>query len=641
MDEEWKGNDLIFKTYVKGAENGDGKRPAEKVKDRDFIRTFEDASHYPSFGAILNQEYIDVSFDDTQMYDRFLDMAEANDWRFLALPSTHGGHTYWKKPAVVPKSGKDKKTAAGFVVDIHHGSTYIPLRVHGKSRFPPDYDIEPGEQYQELPEELWPVNTTVNLWNMKAGDGRNDDLFKYIMVLSGQRMSKDTVRRILRNANHFVFRESLADDELETITRDEAFSRPVFTTDSGSLLVDVFGDYLIGTHNIIQINHQLHVYAGGVYLSDKNSMSRAMRSEIRTIKRAQKAETLDYLQDMAPSRQMADERYIAFRNCIYDLETGSTRPFDPGIVVTNMIPHDYRPDVECALTDGVLDRLACGDPHIRDLLEECIGYCFYRSNFLNVAFIMTGDKSNGKSTFLKAMQALLGADNISSLDLKELSDRFSTAMMFGKLANIGDDISDEFIPDASQFKKITDGGRIKAEHKGVDPFEFNPYVKLLFSANSMPRVKDRTGAVLRRLIIIPFEAVFTDTDPDFDPNIGKKLRSEESMSYLINVGLRGLQRLIRRRAFTASDKVREMKRQYDFDNNPILGFIDECDVDRDILNEATSTVYQAYTTYCKENNMTALARNVFTKQICKNVGCESVVKRIGAERVRIFERGTE
>ena len=128
---------------------------------------------------------------------------------------------------------------------------------------------------------------------------------------------------------------------------------------------------------------------------------------------------------------------------------------------------------------------------------------------------------------------------------------------------------------------------------------------------------------------------------DFDPNIGKKLRSEESMSYLINVGLRGLQRLIRRRAFTASDKVREMKRQYDFDNNPILGFIDECDVDRDILNEATSTVYQAYTTYCKENNMTALARNVFTKQICKNVGCESVVKRIGSERVRIFERGTE
>ena len=129
LDEEWKGNDLIFKTYVKGAENGDGKRPAEKVKDRDFIRTFEDASHYTSFGAILNQEYIDVSFDDTQMYDRFLDMAEANDWRFLALPSTHGGHTYWKKPATVPKSGKDKKTALVFGVICAWSSSFVSLKL--------------------------------------------------------------------------------------------------------------------------------------------------------------------------------------------------------------------------------------------------------------------------------------------------------------------------------------------------------------------------------------------------------------------------------------------------------------------------------------------------------------------------------
>ena len=636
MMDEWKGNSQIFKTYVKGAENGDGKRPAEKVKDRAFIRTFEDASNYPSFGAILNPDCIDVSFDDRKMYERFLEMAEANQWKCLALPSTHGGHTYWKKPATVPKSGKVRKTAVGFVVDIHHGSTYIPLRVHGAARYPPDYDIYKDEQYQELPEELWPVNTTVKLWNMRAGSGRNDDLFKYIMVLSGQRMDKDTVRRILRNTNRFVFKEPLEEGELETILRDDAFSKPVFTTDSGSLMVDVFGDYLIGHHNIIQINHQLHVYQSGVYVAGKDALSRAMRSEIRAIKRAQKAEAMDYLQDTAPSREMADERFIAFRNCIYDVEAGSTQAFTPGIVITNQVPHDYRPDAYCKLTDHVLDRLACGDPGIRQLLEECIGYCFYRSNFLNAAFILTGDKSNGKSTFLKAMQALLGADNISSLDLKELGDRFSTAMMFGKLANIGDDISDEFIPDASQFKKITDGGRIKAEHKGVDPFEFNPYVKLLFSANSMPRVKDRTGAVLRRLIIIPFDAVFTDADPDFDPNIGKKLRSEESMSYLINVGLAGLQRLIRRRAFTASDKVQEMKRQYDFDNNPILGFIDECDLERDIYNESTSDVYRMYVTYCADNKMTPLARNVFTKQICQHVGCGVKVQRVGNKTPRVF-----
>ena len=47
------------------------------------------------------------------------------------------------------------------------------------------------------------------------------------------------------------------------------------------------------------------------------------------------------------------------------------------------------------------------------------------------------DGSNGKSTFLAVIQSLLGEENIASLDLKELGDRFKTAEMVGKLANIG------------------------------------------------------------------------------------------------------------------------------------------------------------------------------------------------------------
>ena len=45
---------------------------------------------------------------------------------------------------------------------------------------------------------------------------------------------------------------------------------------------------------------------------------------------------------------------------------------------------------------------------------------------------MTGEKNNGKSTFLDMVKAVLGEENISALDLKELGDRFTTSMMFGK-----------------------------------------------------------------------------------------------------------------------------------------------------------------------------------------------------------------
>ena len=82
---------------------------------------------------------------------------------------------------------------------------------------------------------------------------------------------------------------------------------------------------------------------------------------------------------------------------------------------------------------------------IRALLCEAVGYCFYRRNELRKAFILTGEKQNGKSTYLSLITSLLGRENVTSLDLGELGQRFKPAELFGKLANVGDDIGDDFI----------------------------------------------------------------------------------------------------------------------------------------------------------------------------------------------------
>src|SRR5690606_10564240 len=211
----------------------------------------------------------------------------------------------------------------------------------------------------------------------------------------------------------------------------------------------------------------------------------------------------------------------------------------------------------------------------RALLEEAIGYCFYRRNELGKAFILIGDRANGKSTFLDMVKTMLGEENIASLDLAELGDRFKTAELFGKLANIGDDIGDEFIPNAAVFRKLVTGERVNVERKGQDPFEFNNYAKFLFSANNIPRIKDKTGAVQRRLVIIPFDAKFSPDDPDFDPYIKYKLRDKECMEYLIKIGLEGLKRVLKNQQFTKSDRVEKELQEYEESNNPILGFFKE------------------------------------------------------------------
>lgn len=150
-------------------------------------------------------------------------------------------------------------------------------------------------------------------------------------------------------------------------------------------------------------------------------------------------------------------------------------------------------------------------------MEEVIGYLFYRRNELRKSFILVGDKANGKSTYLDMLKTLLGDSNTSALDLAELGERFKTAELFGKLANIGDDIGDEFIANPAIFKKLVSGDRVNAERKGQDPFDFSSYAKLLFSANSMPRIRDKTGAVLDRHRARAFQGDVFERRPRFRP----------------------------------------------------------------------------------------------------------------------------
>lgn len=63
-------------------------------------------------------------------------------------------------------------------------------------------------------------------------------------------------------------------------------------------------------------------------------------------------------------------------------------------------------------------------------------------------------------------------------------------------------------------------------------------------------MKDKTGAVLRRLVIIPFNARFSKTlpngesDPDYNPFIKYELVEQSSLEYLIRLGVEGLKRIL-------------------------------------------------------------------------------------------------
>lgn len=631
---------MLYKGYIKSK----GKAAIEAFKNRTTFRTFEEVKNLPGYAGVLADDTILIDIDDTEQSEILMNVVEEYQLDCRVYCTSRGRHFLFKNSSIT-RNRTHAPLAIGLTADIKLGSrtSYEILKIDGEERFI-EWDIEEGGTYQEVPKWLFPVRAAVDFLDMDAGDGRNQALFNYILTLQSNDFTVDETREAIRILNKYVLKEPLPDEELEVVLRDEAFQKPVFFNDK-TFMFDRFANYLKNNNYVIKINGQLHIYHDGIYVNGYKTIEAAMIQQIPNLRKTQRREVLDYMELIVDEKPAADARYIAFLNGVLDIVTGSLLPFSPDLVVTNQIPWNYMPDAYNELADDTLNKLACNDAPIRALLEECIGYCFYRRNELGKAFILTGDKSNGKSTFLDMVKAVLGEANVSALDLKELGDRFSTSMMFGKLANIGDDIGDDFLQGSqvSTFKKVVTGNRIKAERKGQDPFEFNPYVKLLFSANDIPRMKDKTGAVLRRLVIIPFNARFSKylpdgtVDPEYNPYIKYELVEQSSIEYLIRVGIEGLRRIIENNEFTKSEKVQQQVEEYENENNPIKAFIDDQGIEM-IEDEPTADVYKRYQVFCAENSMQPMSNIVFSKQINKRLGLETVATRLNKKIVRVFRK---
>lgn len=621
---------MFFRGYVKT----NGKVATEKFKNVP-LRSLEEVQNLESYAGILADDAILIDVDDFEQSEILMRIVEEKEILCRVYKTTRGKHFFFRN-SKIKKCYTGVRLACGLTADIKCGKTnsYSILKKNGEER-EIIYDILDGEKYQELPSWLFPVKSKVNFESMEQGDGRNQSLFNYILTLQSSGFSKDDVRETLHVINDYILKEPLSENELLTLSRDDAFLKETFYNGK-TFLFDKFAKFLKSEYRIIRIDNQLHMYEDGVYKGGYSTIEAKMIKHIPGLNKSKRSEVMAYLELLCDTeKEMSDAEYIVFRNGVYNIATGELRPFDPELVILNKIDWNYNPDAYNVDVDTTLDRLSCNDRKVRALLEEAIGYCFYRRNELRKAFILTGEKQNGKSTYLSLISSLLGKDNVTSLDLAELGQRFKPAELFGKLANVGDDIGDDFISNPAIFKKVVSGDPVNVERKGENPFDLKNYSKFLFSANSIPRIKDKSGAVISRLVIIPFNARFTKDDPAYDPYIKYKLRTESAMEYLIQLGIKGLKRVLHNYSFTESESVQRALAEYEEDNNPILLFFKEVEKS-DVVNRSTRDIYSRYGLFCAENNFSPMSNIQFSKQVKQRYDLEIADRKVGGKKYRVF-----
>jgi P4 family phage/plasmid primase-like protien len=332
--------------------------------------------------------------------------------------------------------------------------------------------------------------------------------------------------------------------------------------------------------------------------------------------------------------QEPPKNLICFENGVLDIETMELKPHDPKLFFRNMIHAKYNPNAKAEKFMNFINEIF-PDEESRLLAQEIFGYCLYRGYPFHVIFFFVGEGRNGKDTFIKTIQDIIGRENCSGIDLDRLGDRFQDTELYGKLVNFSAEPKTKTLT-TEPVKRASGESPISAEIKGKQKqFLFINYAKLICSANRLPTVRDTTIAWWDRIVILNFP-VYIPPEKRI-PNIEDQwLKDEEERSGIVNWALEGLRRLLQNKRFTTSKMMEEMKEEYMRWSNPIDYFISKkCILDpKEWIKK--SELYDAYKEFCEEEGLPIESEENFGKTIRMKPKVKSEHKKIQGKKVRVW-----
>ena len=385
-------------------------------------------------------------------------------------------------------------------------------------------------------------------------------------------------------------------------------------------------DYAIFKHlteqyNIFVLGGVPFIYDGGCYRMDGNGAK--LKTLIRSCCYPEfiKSTTIKRVYDLFITAQELQVTYdqlnqypahwINFRNGFFDPVTGQLKDHDPEYKAVNQVPHVYDPEAEVsgqAVEDWL--RFAVADPDDREMLLQYAGYCLTRDTRQQKFLILNGEGGTGKSTVIRMIEAMIGSENISNISLSELTQRFASYGLLGKLLNSCADLEVQALEDTSTLKKVLGEDTLRGEAKGKDSFSFKSYAKLIFSTNELPVIKaEKTNGFYRRLLILPMNRVPEVARSDFYDQLSAEI------GYFIRISVQALSRMYKRGTLAESRHSAEAVDRLRMDSDTVEAFLnDKCERVRGERVER-GYLYQMYSDYCYESDRTSLTRNNFFRSL--------------------------
>ena len=664
-NQEKKRPDKRIRTYTGKDRNGNVKEfvKMEPYRQKKKLKTFAQAKNMPqnynSIVGVLAPNIILIDVDTKEEGEKLIEILTDLGINCPMIESDKGYHFLFKDIYGYKKSDTKFYTPIGIEIDIKLGDKggLEFLTVAGEER----KIINDTAEIPDLPIFLYSKGKFEQIGEIVETDGysqRNDFMNAHNYHLQKLGYTFDEALEICAIVDGYIFYKPLPESEFKRTVRDlglelengvysdriplENVTAKMFFNEKGRFMHHLFGEYLARLYNPVKIDEVLYIYdrKEGIYTTDTAVLKKAMFDLIPSLKINNKRETMDTFNTLAREGKV-NYRYRAVANGILDTKEFKLLDFTPDIVCTSKIPTNYNPDASTEKADKIIGSFVRDDPFKKNLICEMLGYGLYEDkNLIGKFFIIVGDKENGKSVFLRYTTNTFGDFNIMSLDLKDLGSRFATTLLRDKIFNLGDDISGNYIDETDVLKKVVTGEKMVVEEKGKQGRSESYNVALIFTANKTPRVKDPTGAVLRRAMLIIFDNDFSVGSPARDNKILQKIKNEEEREGLLKLAVEGLKRLSERGYFEENEETIKNLIDFDFDNNPIKEFDYEMrtlKTDGWYIGKTADEVHSSYSIWCIKNDIRPLRKRNFTKEFKALHKLEIKQKRIDGERIYVFE----
>ena len=373
----------------------------------------------------------------------------------------------------------------------------------------------------------------------------------------------------------------------------------------------IMAAYVMQEHHIVRYpdaDGEIYIYnpKNGIYEMDKTG--RRLRHIIRGLeflKDNSVKEVRNYIIDVCNVKTEINNDYVATKNGLVHYKTKVFKEFTPDIFLTSKIPTSYNPNAYNEFVDDTLRKVSCEHESTLANIYEMFAQVLYPEILIDQIIYLLGTVAdNGKSTILHMIKATFDSGGqISSVSPQRLANNnFAGSSMYGKMANIVDDLPNIKIVDTGNIKSTITGGYLEIEEKGKGSHSVRMQTPFIIASNHYPKFKESGKQINKRLHIIPFEYSFKDDERLTVSESTEIIYSESAKEYILKLAIDTLSDMLNRNGayITPNDRSDRSIEMFTENNNPLSEYLEYRDIDY-FLNTPGTIVYKDYKIWCSNN----------------------------------------